>query len=223
MTISQQTVQLQALDGGSISALHLEPEARSRSGVILVQEVFGVTASMREVALGFARDGYDTLAPAFFDRIAPGIELLADADGMRQGRAHVATLGMDAPLRDVRAAADFLLARGCTRVGVVGYCWGGSLAFLCATRLGLPAASYYGRLIPQYLHERPQAPLIFHFGELDELIPEDSIRAVERALPALPVYRYRAGHAFNRVGDPHYHVDSARLARERTLAFLGTA
>ena len=123
-------------------------------------------------------------------------------------------------VRQSLAALDWLLAQGCTAVGVIGYCWGGVIAYLAATRLGLPAVSYYGRLVPQFLHERPQAPLLFHFGERDALIPNESVAAIARQLPATPLYRYPAGHAFNRLGDPHGDRACAALAKERTLAFL---
>lgn len=215
-------IRLRAIDGGEISAYRVLPVTSSgpRRGVVIVQEVFGVTESLRQVADGYAQAGFDVLAPAFFDRISPDIELASDDAGMAKGREYVAQLGFDAPLRDVRAAADFLLADGCDRIAVVGYCWGGVVAYLSATRLGLPAASYYGRLIPQFLHEQPQAPLILHFGERDELIPESSVLAIETRFPQLDVHRYPAGHAFNRIGDAHYDVPSALLAYTRTLDFL---
>lgn len=221
MSKERATVYLSTLDG-SIGAYHACPQkpAAGRIGLVIIQEVFGVTASLRRVSDDFADDGFDVLAPAFFDRIEPGVELPADEVGMARGRDYVGRIGFDAPLRDVRAAADHLLDLGCSGVAVIGYCWGGVVAYLSATRLGLPAASYYGRLVPQFLHERPQAPLIFHFGEQDELIPAASISAVAERFPEIPLHRYPAGHAFNRIGDRHFHEASARLARRRTLAFL---
>lgn len=220
--MAHSTIPLRALDKYVISAYRSRPQTNhsTRYGLVIVQEVFGVTASVRQVADDYAHAGFEVLAPAFFDRIATGIELASDAAGMAKGREYVGQLGFDAPLRDVRAAAGFLLEQGCTAVAVVGYCWGGVVAYLSSTRLGLPAASYYGRLIPQFLHERPQAPVILHFGEQDELIPASSVRAIEQALPDLPLYRYPAGHAFNRIGDAHYHPASAQLARTRTMDFL---
>ena len=143
-----------------------------------------------------------------------------DDCGTARGRDLVSRLGFDAPMRDVRAAANALLAMGCQSVGVIGYCWGGAIAFLAATRLGLPAVSYYGRLVPQFLHERPQAPILFHFGERDELIPNAWVNNIAHQLPAAPLFRYAAGHAFNRLGDPHGDPVSAALAQQRTLAFF---
>lgn len=213
-------IELTAMDGARIHAHLAAPKHSNGFGLIVVQEVFGVTAHIRSVAEDYANDGYTVLAPCVFDRIEAGVELACDDAGMARGRELVGQLGFDAPLRDVRAAADWLLVNGCRAVGVVGYCWGGVIAFLTATRLGLPAVSYYGRLVPQFLHERPQAPLLFHFGERDALIPNDSVNAIARQLPAVPLYRYPAGHAFNRLGDPHGDPVSAALAKERTLVFL---
>lgn len=215
-------VRLTAGDGATIGAWQSTP-AHARAGVVVVQEIFGVTAHIRSVVEQYARAGFATIAPRFFDRIEADMELGCDDAGTARGRDLVAALGMDAPLRDVRAAADHLRAAGCGAVGVVGYCWGGAVAFLASTRLGLSAASYYGRLVPQFLHERPQAPLIFHFGDVDSLIPADAVARVESALPTVPLYRYPAGHAFNRLGDPHGHAPSAALAFERTVAFLRSA
>jgi len=213
-------IQLSADDGACIRAWHAVPALPNGLGLVVIQEVFGVTAHIRAVADGYAAEGFQVLAPQVFDRIEPGVELDCDEAGMARGRALVAELGFDAPMRDVRAAADWLLAQGCRAVGVVGYCWGGTVAYLAATRLGLPAVSYYGRLVPQFLHERPQAPLLFHFGERDALIPNEVVDRIAARLPDVPLHRYPAGHAFNRLGDPHGDPASAALARERTLAFF---
>ena len=214
------TIELTVADGARIHAWHGVPDRPNGLGLIVIQEVFGVTAHIRAVADDYATHGFTVLAPQVFDHIEPGVELTCDDAGMARGRELVAQLGFDAPLRDVRAAADWLLAQGCPAVGVIGYCWGGVIAYLAATRLGLPAVSYYGRLIPQFLHERPQAPLLFHFGERDALIPNAAVDAIARRLPGAPLYRYPAGHAFNRLGDPHGDRACAALAKERTLAFL---
>lgn len=213
---------LKAMDGASVGAWQVLP-SQPRLGVVIIQEIFGVTAHIRAVAEQYAHAGFAAVAPQFFDRIEADVELACDEAGTARGRELVSTLGMDSPLRDVRAALDHLRTLGCHAVGVVGYCWGGALAFLAATRLGLPAASYYGRLVPQFLHERPQAPLIFHFGDADPLIPADAVARVADALPMVPLYRYPAGHAFNRLGDPHGHALSANLAFERSVDFLNKA
>jgi len=216
-------IELNAHDGARIHAHHATPAHANGLGLVVVQEIFGVTPHIRAVADGYAADGFEVLAPRVFDRLEADVELGCDAQGLARGRELVAELGFDAPLCDVRAAADWLLARGCRAVGVVGYCWGGVVAFLCATRLGLPSVSYYGRLIPLFLHERPQAPLIFHFGERDESIPDEIVARIGARYPAIPLHRYPAGHAFNRLGDPHGDPACAALARRRTLDFLAAA
>jgi carboxymethylenebutenolidase len=215
-------VALTAIDGAHIHADLALPEHANGVGLIVIQEVFGVTTHIRAVADDYATSGYTVLAPRLFDRIEAGVELACDDAGMARGRELVTQLGFDAPMRDVRAAADWLLARGCRSVAIVGYCWGGVIAYLAVTRLGLPAVSYYGRLVPQFLHERPQAALLFHFGERDALIPNAVVDAIAARLPQVPLHRYPAGHAFNRLGDPHGDPACAMLAKERTLAFLRT-
>ncbi len=215
-----QPIELTAMDGARIHAHLAAPEQPNGLGLIVIQEIFGVSAHIRAVADDYANHGYTVLAPCLFDRIETGVELACDDAGMARGRELVGLLDFDAPLRDVRAAADWLLAQSRSAVGIVGYCWGGAIAFLAATRLGLPAVSYYGRLVPQFLHERPQAPLMFHFGERDALIPNAAVDAIARQLPAAPLHRYPAGHAFNRLGDPHGDAACAARAKERTLAFL---
>ena len=218
--VGEERIALGAIDGAHTSAFLHRPHRGNGAGLIVVQEIFGVTAHIQAVAADYASRGYRVLAPQLFDRVQADVALDCDARGMARGRELVGRLGFDGPMRDLRAAADYLLASGCRAVGVVGYCWGGAVAFLAATRLGLPAVSYYGRLVPQFLHEQPQAPLMFHFGEQDDLIPADQVEVVAAALPQAPLYRYPAGHAFNRLGDVHGEPHSANLALQRSLAFF---
>ena len=217
---TQRRIELTAIDGGRSSAFAYQPEQGNGAGLIVVQEIFGVTSHIRSVSADYAACGFQVLAPQLFDRLEADVSLACDDQGMARGRDLVVRLGFDAPMRDLRAAANHLLAQGCRSVGVVGYCWGGAVAFLAATRLGLPAVSYYGRLVPQFLHERAQAPLMFHFGEQDALIPADQVARVASALPQFPVYTYAAGHAFNRGGDAAGEPESAKLALQRSLDFF---
>jgi len=165
-----ETIKLTADDGFTLSAYQARPEGRPKACVVVIQEIFGVNGHIRRDADKFARLGYMAVAPAVFDRVETGVDLGYDQAGMEKGRDLVAKLGLDNALRDIRATANYLLAFG--PVGAVGYCWGGSAAWACATRLGIPAVGYYGGRTAQLMHERPQAPAMLHFGARDHLIGE---------------------------------------------------
>lgn len=214
-----ETITLEAIDGARVRAFVARPEGEPRGCVLVVQEIFGVNDHVRWVATEqFARAGWLAVAPAFFDRIESGVELGYGPEGFARGRALVAELGTDAPMRDLRAAQRQVA--GDLPTGVVGYCWGGTIAFLAATRLGLPAVGYYGARTAAFVHERPQAPCVLHFGELDAHIPVDTVRSISRAQPRVPCHLYPAGHGFNRHGHADWHEDSAQTALARTLGFF---
>jgi carboxymethylenebutenolidase len=194
------------------------PEGQPKGGVVVIQEIFGVTAHIRSVADRFAAAGYTAIAPAFFDHLETGLELAYDQAGMERGKALVNELGLERAVEDVASAAEAIASAG--RIGTVGYCWGGTVALLSALRLGLPSVSYYGARNLAFLGEKPKAPVIFHFGEHDSSIPPEAVARHREMLPQMDVHTYPAGHAFNRDGDPHYDKASAELAWQRTLAFL---
>ncbi|KRG45444.1 carboxymethylenebutenolidase [Stenotrophomonas pictorum JCM 9942] len=203
---------------GPVRAWQALPATTPRGGLVVIQEIFGANAHIRDVAGQYAADGYAVLAPAFFDLLEPGLELDYDAAGTARGKALVDALGVDRAVAVVHAAAAALAPYG--KVGTVGYCWGGTIALLAAQRLGLPSASYYGARNVPFIDMPFKAPAIFHFGDQDPSIPATAVAAHREKQPAMPVYVYPAGHAFNREADPHYHAPSATLARERTLAFF---
>jgi carboxymethylenebutenolidase len=203
-----------------IGAWRSRPSGRALGGVVVVQEIFGVNAHIRSVVEGFAQAGFDAIAPALFDHLETGVELGYDADGVARGRALAAELGFERALSAVASAAAAIASSA--PVAVVGYCWGGTVAFLANTRLGLPAVSYYGGRTVPFLGERPRAPLLLHFGERDPLIPPDDVDRHRAALrtDATTIHLYPAGHGFNCEQRADYDPASAALARERTLAFL---
>jgi carboxymethylenebutenolidase len=210
---------LDAIDGGAVRAWVARPDGAPRGCIVVAQEIFGVNDHVRWVlAAQLASAGYVAVAPAFFDRLEPDVELGYTPETAARGRALVERLGMDAPLRDLRAAQRQVGAGLPT--GVVGFCWGGTVAMLAATRLGLPAVGYYGGRSLPFLHERAQAPLMLHFGERDALIPMDAVKRISEAHPDAACHLYPAGHGFNRHGHPDWHEPSASLALERTLAFF---
>jgi carboxymethylenebutenolidase len=220
------TIELVSADGHRLAAHVARPVAPARAGVVVVQEIFGVNSHIRSVADGYAAEGFLAIAPALFDRVRPGIELgYAEAD-MNEGFAHKVAVGNDAPLLDIAAAIAWLRAQGMTRVGIVGYCWGGLLSWLAATRLaGLDAsAPYYGGGMPDFKDEKAQCPVMAHFAEQDRWIPLPAIEAFgvaqQGASPPVEIHRYAAHHGFNCDQRGAWEPVAARLARERTLAFF---
>lgn len=206
---------------GPVRAWLARPEKPARGAVVVLQEIFGVNAHIRAVAQRFADAGLVAMAPALFDPVQPDTELAYDEAGFARGRDFAASLGFERALDVVTAAARWLHESG-HRPGVVGFCWGGSVAFLANTRLRLPAVSYYGARTVPFLGEELHAPMLFHFGGHDPGIPAEDIQRHRELQPDATLHVYaEAGHGFNRDPDPrHYHAESAALAWQRTLAFL---
>ena len=211
---------------GPVGAWRADPpdHAPALGGLVVVQEIFGVNEHIRSVVEGYAAAGYTALAPALFDPVARNVELGYDEAGFARGRELVGELGADRAVDIVRQAAELLRREG-LKVGVVGFCWGGSVALLANTRLGLPGVAYYGARSRPHLGEALRAPMLFHFGQDDGSTPPEYIQAHCDAWPGAEVHVYPgAGHAFNRDVDPrHFHAPSAALARRRTLAFFESA
>ncbi|HEU0152632.1 MAG TPA: dienelactone hydrolase family protein [Arenimonas sp.] len=205
---------------GRISAWQAKPHDKPRGALIVIQEIFGVNHHIRQVTDRFANYGYLAIAPALFDRISPGTELGYDAEGVARGRALAEELGFNGALDGVRGVYD--LVEGEFRVGVVGYCWGGSVAYLANARIGLPAVSYYGGRTVPLLKERPKAPLMLHFGEDDPLIPAEDVAKHREALEdSAEIHVWPgAGHGFNCDQRPDYNEPVAKQALDRTLAFF---
>ncbi|MGI9525457.1 MAG: dienelactone hydrolase family protein [Hyphomicrobiaceae bacterium] len=214
-------IELTAADDHKFSAYLAEPSGTAKGGLVVIQEIFGVNSHIRSVADGFAADGYIALAPALFDRIAPGIELGYEAGDIAAGREQRSKISNEAALQDIFASVADLSARG-LKVAVVGYCWGGSLVWQAADGLdGLSAGiSYYGGEVPKRADLTAKCPTMMHFGETDASIPMDGVNAFIAKHPDKPVHVYPAGHGFNCDQRSSYDAASAKLARERTLAFL---
>ena len=216
--------QLRAADGYAFGIYEALPADAPKGAVVVVQEIFGVNAHIREVADGFAADGYAALAPALFDRVQRGVELGYDADGMQRGRALAFDgLAQEDALRDLQATVEEASKYGA--VGIVGYCFGGLMAYLASCRVdGLACASaYYGGGIANVVGDEanaentPRCPTIMHFGSLDAHIPLTDVERIKRALPEVPVHVYDADHGFNCDHRASYDEDAAHLARQRTL------
>jgi len=214
-----QQIQLNTSRMHCIGAYLAKAQGTPKGGLVVVQEIFGINAHMRSVVDRFAAYGYTAIAPAFFDHVESGVELGYDEAGYARGRALVQELAFDVVLDDIASAAEAIGSAG--KIGCVGYCWGGTVALLAATRLGLPAVSYYGARNVQFLDETPRAPVMFHFGERDGSIPPQAVERHRTSLPDAAVFTYPTGHAFDREVDPKaYDEASSRLALERTLTFF---
>lgn len=214
-------VSLRAADGHDFSAYAARPAAEPAAAVVIIQEIFGVNPHIRSVADSYAREGYLAVAPALFDRIRPGIELGYDGEDRKAALGFIPQLNMDYALADVAAAIAFAASSTGKKVGAVGFCWGGSLAWLAAARLHPAAAvGYYGGRIGDYATETISAPVLLHFGRRDAHIPAEMVEKVHTAHPEVEIHWYDAGHGFSCDARASFDPISAKLARERTLEFL---
>ena len=217
MTTQTDTVELKAIDGHRLAACRVQPAGKPRGGIVVVQEIFGVNAHIRAVAEQYAAAGYLAIAPALFDRVQRNADIpYSDAPA---GFALRQQLKTEQTLLDLKAAIDGAGVAG--KVGVVGYCWGGTMTYVAACHLPLAAGIvYYGGGLPRVLDRTPKCPLMFHFGERDEHIPPADVERVKQAYPLGHYYLYPAGHGFNCTERAAFEPASAKLALERSLDFF---
>lgn len=215
-----QTITLTAKDGHKLQIYRSDPAGKPKGAIITIQEIFGVNNHMRRVSDDFAGQGYVALSPALFDRVKPGIELGYDPESVASGRDIRAKVGLEDTLADLQATLDY--ARQFGKVGMVGYCWGGGLAFVAAARLtGIDAAvGYYGGLVAAHAGEKPKVPVMLHFGDQDQSIPMSNVERVKQARPEVPIHVYHAGHGFNCDERGSYNAESTKVALDRTLKFF---
>jgi len=214
-------VTLTALDGHKLGAYVARPGGDPIAGLVVVQEIFGVNAHIRSVTDGYAKDGFLAIAPALFDRIQPNVELKYEGAEAQTGRELAQKLVTDLALSDIGAAIEFACSSTGKKIGVIGYCYGGTLAWLAATRLHPAAAvGYYGGQIAKHLDEEPAVPVMLHFGKQDNHIPAADVEKIQAAHPEVEVYWYDAGHGFNCDARASYNAEAAKEARQRSLDFL---
>jgi carboxymethylenebutenolidase len=214
-------VKLQASDGHELDAYVAQPEGKPWGGLVVVQEIFGINRHIRSVADRFAHEGFYAVAPAIFDRVERNVELGYEQEDMKKGMGLVQKLNIDDTLMDVDAALQYASKETGKPAGVVGYCYGGSLAWLSATRLAPAAAvGYYGGQIAAFAQENPRVPVMLHFGRQDDHIPEAEVAKVQAAHPEVEIYWYDAGHGFNCDMRGSYNEKAAKEAMARTLAFF---
>lgn len=213
-------IKLTASDGHTFDAWKAEPEGTPKGAVVVIMEIFGVNSHIREVAEGYARDGYLAIAPAIYDRIEPRLECGYTPDEIARAREWRAACDLDKVILDVEAAA--VEAGKAGKVGIVGYCWGGSIVYVSCCRLADKIAAgsgYYGGQILPHLGETVGAPLQLHFGEKDAGIPLSDVEQIRKAKPDVEVFIYEgADHGFNCDHRGSWNAASAATAKERTLA-----
>jgi len=210
---------LMARDGHEFNAWLTAPKGPTRGAVVIAQEIFGVNHHIRGVAEEFAAAGYVTIAPCLFDRIRRGVELGYSGQETQEGRGYRLQIPKEKTLLDLTASINVIKHSG--RVAVVGYCWGGTLAYLAACELPIAGAvSYYGGQIKDHLANSPRRPVLYHFGEQDPYIPASDVEKIRAADPTGEFHLYPADHGFNCEERGSYDPASARLALERTHAFL---
>jgi carboxymethylenebutenolidase len=214
-------IELKAADGHKLAAYRVEPAGKPRGAVVVIQEIFGVNSHIKSVADGYAADGYLAIAPAMFDRLQRGYDTGYSQPEIQAGIEVMQKLDWKNTLLDVDAAVKEAAKAG--KVGIVGYCWGGTVSWVAAARAsGLAcSAPYYGGGMPGFMNEKPKVPTMCHFGELDQSPTLEQSKAIAKAHPEITAHFYPgAGHGFNCDQRGSYHAASAKLARERTLEFF---
>ncbi len=210
-------IEITASDGHTFAAYRADPSGTPKGGILVVQEAFGVNPHIRHMADTYAAAGYLAIAPALYDRVERGIEVGYTGEDREKGIGAMQASNFDDVMKDIDATRALLAEAG--KVGVTGWCWGGSVTFLAACRVeGLAcASSYYGGRVPDFMSEKPKCPLEFHWGETDASIPMEKVRAVEAQHPDVASFVYPAGHGFMCDDRESYHKESAELSHKRTM------
>ena len=212
---------LAASDSHKLGAYRADPAGAPKGGIVVIQEIFGVNQHIRAVCDSFAKEGYAAVAPALFDRTQRDFQCGYTPPEIEQARTFVAKPDWDAMMRDTDAAIKELKSVG--PIGIVGFCMGGTIAFLAATRLsGLSAAvGYYGGRIVAFADEKPKCPVQLHFGEKDASIPMTDVETIKQKRPDCEIYVYKeGGHGFHCDERGSFHKESRDLAWQRATAFL---
>ncbi len=214
-------IELTAGDGHKLSAYRADPDDAPKGAVVVVQEVFGVNSHIRKVADRFAANGYVAIAPALFDSVKSGVELGYDENALSEGLDLMRQVGTERSLGDIQAAVDAVRSAG--KVAVVGYCWGGYLAYVAANRVNGIACTigYYGSGIVDDYREKRKTPTLLHFGESDPLIPFDDVSQFRAFRPDVSAFSYPAAtHGFNCEERDSYNKEAAEKAHERTMFWI---
>ena len=209
-----------ASDEHKLVAYVAEPKGKARGGIVVIQEIFGVNSHIRSVADGFAAGGYLAIAPAMFDRVQRNFDVGYTPEDIAKGREIRGKVSTDMAMKDAQAAINEAAKAG--KVGIVGYCWGGFVAWMAANKLSGLACSvpYYGGGILDNTDVAPKVPLMGHFGEKDQHIPVAGVKKLAEKYPQHQIFIYEADHGFNCDHRGSYNAPAAKQARERTLGFF---
>lgn len=211
---------LTTTDSHSLGAYRADPAGNPKGALVVAQEIFGVNSHIRNVCDRLAAAGYVALAPALFDRFVRDFESGYSPDEVAHARSYLGKIDWPKMLLDIQAGIEDVKSAG--PVGVIGFCLGGSIAFLAAARLsGLKAAvAFYGGQIVKFADEKPKCPVQMHFGEQDANIPMSDVAIIKEKRPEAEIYTYPAGHGFYCDERGSFHDPSAKLAWQRSLEFL---
>ena len=212
-------ITLTANDGHELAAYRAEPAGAPRGGLVVVHEISGVNRHIREVTDRFAAEGYVAVAPSLFDRVKRNVAMGYDARAFAYGVLLVRKLDWFELMLDLGAAVQSVALNG--RVGMVGYCFGGTVVWRAAAHLdGLACAvSYYGTRIVNFVEQAPRIPVLMHVGRRDASLPLEKVHEIGVRYPSVAIHEYDAGHGFNCDHRVDYDAKAAALALERTLAF----
>jgi carboxymethylenebutenolidase len=214
-------IKMKMNDGAEIGVYHVEPKGERRGGLVLIQEIFGVTDHIKTISDEYADDGYEVLAPSLYDREAPGFQVGYSPEDIQKAiKIARGEHPFELSWKDACSCVDALKSKG--PVFITGYCYGGSVTWAAACKCdGLAAASgYYGSQVPAMADWQPKCPTILHFGKHDHGIPMDGVEKVKKLHPEVQVYVYEAGHGFNSNRPDHHNAEAAALAHQRTLEFF---
>jgi len=213
-------IELTASDGHRLAAYRADPAGQPRGGIVVIQEIFGVNSHIKSVTDGFAADGYLAIAPAMFDRAQKNADLGYSPQDIEKGRGIRAKITTDMAMKDSEAAVKAAAAAG--KVGIVGYCWGGFVAWMASAKVpGLACAvPYYGGGILDNADLQPKVPLMGHFGDKDAHIPVEGVKQLAEKHKRQQIFIYAADHGFNCDQRGSYNAPAAKQARSRTLEFF---
>jgi carboxymethylenebutenolidase len=212
---------LTAADGHKLGAYRADPQGKAKGGIVVIQEIFGVNHHIRSITDRIAAEGYIAIAPALFDRITPDYQTGYSQDEVAKSRDLAAKRDWPKVMLDTQAAMDAIKSAG--PLGIVGFCMGGTVAFLAATRLAGLSASvcFYGGQIVQFADEKPRCPVQMHFGERDAHIPLTDVETIRKKRPDCEIHTYPADHGFNCDERGSYEPESAKLAWQRMRDWFG--